>query len=146
MEAHTVPANLAIFPYDGTVLSNGEVLLSMIQFKDTTINGERKGYAQGIVYSLFEGDQLGLVSVLEPYVSPKASVVVSPNPTKSVVSVDCDMPFDFIFVYTNTGKLVGKYDNQNQIDLSEFTDGLYHLVLKNNGQIVGRAKCVKLRD
>ncbi len=146
MEAHTVPANLAIFPYDGTVLSNGEVLLSMIQFKDTTINGERKGYVQGIVYSLFEGDQLGLVSVLEPYVSPKASVVVSPNPTKSIISVDCDMPFDFIFVYTNTGQLVGKYGNQKQIDLSKFTGGLYHLVLKNNGQIVGRAKCVRLRN
>ena len=63
-------------------------------------------------------------------------VNVYPNPTSGVVYVDLNESFDAV-IYNYQGQVVKSlYDNNNQIDMSELSSGMYFVEIKTNDNTI----------
>ena len=70
-------------------------------------------------------------------------VNVYPNPTSGVVYVDLNESFDAV-IYNYQGQVVNRlYDNNNQIDMSELSSGMYFVEIRTNDNAVVKKVLVK---
>ncbi len=107
--------------------SNGDFLLvggKEFLFDNSNPN---RGFQSYIVFandSGYIGKNKPVSDIIE--VSLSNSILIYPNPTTSKVRIDMgNLKMERIEVLDNTGKLVLKEENNNELDLSEFGDGLY---------------------
>jgi hypothetical protein len=107
--------------------SNGDFLLvggKEFLFDNNNLN---RGFQSYIVFandSGYLGKNKPVSDIIEA--SLFNSVLIYPNPTTSKVHIDLgNLKMERIEVLDNTGKLVLKEENNDELDLSEFGDGLY---------------------
>jgi len=64
---------------------------------------------------------------------------IYPNPANSVLHMDLKHPAEFTYhIYNHLGQLVMMGRNQEQIELSELSNGIYSIVIEQNGYTTSR--------
>lgn len=92
----------------------GEVVINTLESPDVHVT-------QG-----FNQDWLNFLNI--EVFSEKINVSVFPNPTTEFINIEADKKSDLV-IYDASGKSVGQYkiDKTDQIDLSDFSAGIYYL-------------------
>lgn len=135
--SYTMPSNLSVSIISGIILDQNQLLVSTLQYKDTTFNDVKRNYFQGVVYSLFDGEKLGLTSNTNDISNAtKSRILVYPNPTSGNVLFDGLDVDNEISIYDLNGKLISKLIAINDnINVSFLVPGLYIFKIKLNNQI-----------
>lgn len=79
-------------------------------------------------------------SILSTEDNVKSNLSIYPNPVSSILNVDYIEPFNWIKVYDINKRILKKIDfdsnkQQLQIDVTDFSKGLYFLEIQSNGKI-----------
>lgn len=68
---------------------------------------------------------------------------VYPSPTTSILNIESETPIVQIEIYDLLGQLVVSNSNQNTIDISRVSQGIYFIKLKDENGFIGTKKVVK---
>ena len=86
---------------------------------------------------------------IEDVATPQAQIIVYPNPTKGIVTIEYDFSntdaLEFI-MYNALGQSVGGFivnPSKLDINLSHLKNGFYYYNIKNNGVVISRNKIIK---
>jgi len=111
-----------------------------------TLDGEGKTLTQGFHQSNYE------ITAIEENLNTIKSVKVYPNPTSDFISINftnisnSDKIENILIITDINGKILceNKVVNQvEEIDFSDFTDGVYFLTIKQKNQTVNNFKIIK---
>ncbi len=128
----SIPNNLFLKLVNGIILEDRQILVSTLQYKDTTFNNVKRNYFQGVVYSQFMGDKLGLSSsTFEDIANTRNKLKLYPNPSSSIIFVDSPVINAEVSIFDFNGKAVKKLKlNNNSFDISDLFKGLYIIEIK----------------
>ena len=115
----------------GTVLL-GDTLtdLEIVDFawKDTLIDAD---YFDGSLRTKACALKLRGIEYLEPL-----EVKLWPNPVRDVLNIECNKEYFFINIYQNTGKSIKHGFDLKTINVSNYTNGLYFIIVKKDNCLI----------
>lgn len=137
IESYPIAPNLNIFTENGIITEDNNILITTLQFKDTIINGNRRGYYQSVAYSLFKGEKLGLTTSIDDVHSVSQPFMLYPNPTSSTFQIETDVDYDQVMIQSIDGMITKQVITTDMtIDVSSLPHGTYVCTLIKGGRII----------
>ena len=113
----------------GTMLLSGDLLLYFRQFDwDTQLGFPTPIYWD--IWMMMSKEDLVTTHSIDYDYDDKPNIILYPNPTDGKVNVESDKKIKSVLLFTNEGKNIGKRNDTNNIDLSNYPSGIYNLLIE----------------
>jgi hypothetical protein len=130
------------------IMRNDEQIAVQEETTFTDIVNQKGTYTYSVIAKKYDGmSEAATVTVEVTELSINDIIVndvnIYPNPTSGVVYVNANTTFDAV-IYNCQGQVVKRlYDNNDYIDMSDLTDGMYFVEVKTNDNVIVKKVLVK---
>ena len=130
------------------IMRNDEQIAVQEETTFTDIVNQKGTYTYSVIAKKYDGmSEAATVTVEVTELSINDIIVndvnIYPNPTSGIVYVNANTTFDAV-IYNCQGQVVKRlYDNNDYIDMSDLTDGMYFVEVKTNDNVIVKKVLVK---